>query len=85
VTNKTGSSSDDWIYYQAVTHSLIITLIQHNTALSLVYTVYSPPLHTHLRIRTRTELPSVSPTNPAVRHTENAVLCTVARDGAEVT
>jgi hypothetical protein len=26
-TNKTGSSSDDWIYYQAVTHSLIITLI----------------------------------------------------------
>jgi hypothetical protein len=23
VTNKTGSSSDDWIYYQMVTHSLI--------------------------------------------------------------
>jgi hypothetical protein len=22
-TNKTGSSSDDWIYYQVVTHSLI--------------------------------------------------------------
>jgi hypothetical protein len=22
-TNKTGSSSDDWIYYQAVTHSLV--------------------------------------------------------------
>jgi hypothetical protein len=26
-TNKTGSSSDDWIYYQMVTHSLLITLI----------------------------------------------------------
>jgi extradiol dioxygenase family protein len=25
-TNKTGSSSDDWIYYQVVTHSLLITL-----------------------------------------------------------
>jgi hypothetical protein len=24
-TNKTGSSSDDWIYYQVVTPSLIIT------------------------------------------------------------
>jgi hypothetical protein len=27
-TNKTGSSSDDWIYFQVVTHSLIITLLQ---------------------------------------------------------
>jgi hypothetical protein len=26
-TNMTGSSSDDWIYYQVVTHSLLITLI----------------------------------------------------------
>jgi hypothetical protein len=26
-TDKTGSSSDDWIYYQVVTHSLLITLI----------------------------------------------------------
>jgi hypothetical protein len=26
VTNKTGSSLDDWIYYQLVMHSLIITL-----------------------------------------------------------
>jgi hypothetical protein len=26
-TNKTGSSSDDWIYYQVVTHSLLISLI----------------------------------------------------------
>jgi hypothetical protein len=25
-TNKTGSSSDDWIYYQVATHSLLITL-----------------------------------------------------------
>jgi hypothetical protein len=25
VTNKTGSSSNDWIYYQLVTHSLVIT------------------------------------------------------------
>jgi hypothetical protein len=35
-TNKTGSSSDDWIYYQTVTHSLIITLIQWQYSLSLV-------------------------------------------------
>jgi hypothetical protein len=27
-TNKTGSSSDDGIYYQVVTHSLLITLTQ---------------------------------------------------------
>jgi hypothetical protein len=26
VTNKTGSSLDDWIYYQLVTYSLVITL-----------------------------------------------------------
>jgi hypothetical protein len=26
ITIKTGSSSDDWIYYQLVTHSLVITL-----------------------------------------------------------
>jgi hypothetical protein len=27
-TNKTGSSSDDWIYYQLVTHFVVITLTQ---------------------------------------------------------
>jgi hypothetical protein len=26
VTDKTGTSSDDWIYYQLITHSLVITL-----------------------------------------------------------
>jgi hypothetical protein len=46
-TNKTGSSSDDWIYYQMVTHSLLITLIHRQYSLSLVYTLYRPPLHTH--------------------------------------
>jgi hypothetical protein len=45
-TNKTGSSSDDWIYYQFLTHSLVITLAS-NKALSLFYTSYSSSLHTH--------------------------------------
>jgi hypothetical protein len=35
----TGSSLDDWIYYQLVTHSLIVTLNTGNTALLLIYTV----------------------------------------------
>jgi hypothetical protein len=46
-TNKMDSSLDDWIYYQLVTHSLIITLNTDNTALSLIYTLCSSPLHTH--------------------------------------
>jgi hypothetical protein len=38
-TNKTGSSSDDWIYYQLFTHAL--RSHTDNTALSLLYTIYS--------------------------------------------
>jgi hypothetical protein len=37
-TNKMGSSSDDWIYSQLVTHSLIITL---------KYSLYSAVSHLH--------------------------------------
>jgi hypothetical protein len=36
--DKTGSSSDDWIYSQLVTHSLINYTYTGNTVLSLVYT-----------------------------------------------
>jgi hypothetical protein len=46
-TNKTGSSSNDWIYSQLVTHSIVITLIQWQYSLSLICTLYSPQLHTH--------------------------------------
>jgi hypothetical protein len=38
VANKTGSSSDDWIYYQLVTHSVVIILI---------YRQYSAISHLH--------------------------------------
>jgi hypothetical protein len=38
VTNKKGSSSDDWIYSQLVTHSLIITSR---------YSLYSAVSHLH--------------------------------------
>jgi hypothetical protein len=47
VTNKTGSSSDDWIYLHLVTHSHLITLTYSSAALSLIYTIYRPLLHTH--------------------------------------
>jgi hypothetical protein len=37
-TNKTGSSSDDWIYYQAVTHSLINCTYTQSIQCCLSYT-----------------------------------------------
>jgi hypothetical protein len=48
VTSKTGSSSDDWIYYLLVTHSLLITLI-HAIQCCLLFT----PITVHRCIRTR--------------------------------
>jgi hypothetical protein len=44
VIKITGSSSDDGFIRTSVTLSLLITI---NTALSLIYTTYSSPLHTH--------------------------------------
>jgi hypothetical protein len=46
-TNKTGSSSDDWIYYQLVTHSLIIALTHRQYSVisrlyTLLFTVANP-------------------------------------------
>jgi hypothetical protein len=43
MTIITGSSSDDWIYWH-FGYSLSIAI---NTALSMIYTIYSSPLHTH--------------------------------------
>jgi hypothetical protein len=41
---QTGSGLDDWIYWHLI-HSQLGTTA--NTALSLIYTLYSSPLHTH--------------------------------------
>jgi hypothetical protein len=45
VTKIMGSSSDDWIYeHFGYTLSLLITI---NAALSLIWKIYSSPMHTH--------------------------------------
>jgi hypothetical protein len=44
VTYKTGFGLDDWIYYHLIHLQLGTT---GNTALSLIYTHYSSPLHSH--------------------------------------
>jgi hypothetical protein len=44
MTNINGSGSDDWIYLPFLVTLRLLTI---NTALSLIYTVYSSPLHTH--------------------------------------
>jgi hypothetical protein len=46
-TNKTDSSSDDWIYELLCTHSLL-RLNTGNTALSMIYTRYNSLSHTHI-------------------------------------
>jgi hypothetical protein len=45
VTKITGSGSDDWNYWH-FGYTLCL-LIRINTALSLIYIIYSSPLHTH--------------------------------------
>jgi hypothetical protein len=46
-TDKMGSSSDDWIYYQMVTHSLINYTYTQAIQYYVNYTLCSSPLHTH--------------------------------------
>jgi hypothetical protein len=43
VTKLTGPRSDDWIYQ----HFGYKFLVKINTALSLIYSIYSSPLHMH--------------------------------------
>jgi hypothetical protein len=47
VTNKTGSSTDDWIYWQLGYTLTLNYTYTGNAALSLIYTIYRAPLHTH--------------------------------------
>jgi hypothetical protein len=45
-TDKMGSSSDDWLYYQVVTHSLLITLIHRlYNAVSHIHQLKSAVAH----------------------------------------
>jgi hypothetical protein len=57
--NKTGSSSDDWIYSQLVTHSLIIMLTHRQySAVSHLHTLQSTAAHALGFCRSTSRLPA---------------------------